>query len=77
MCRMTNGLDVVIADLSFELCSPVGGIGNVSNASYNPPSAGATQPAATFTGGASDAFVSRFAWGIMIVAGILGILAVV
>ncbi|KAL2056533.1 hypothetical protein ABVK25_002927 [Lepraria finkii] len=64
-----------IADISYELCNPVGGIGNVSNASYNPPSTAATPPAATFTGGASHVLVGHFAWAVMIMAGVLGGLA--
>lgn len=55
----------------------MGGIGNVSNASYNPPSTAATPPAATFTGGASHVLVGHFAWAVMIMAGVLGGLALV
>ena len=69
--------DITIADISYELCNPVCGIGKVSNASYNPPSTAATPPAATFTSGASDILVSRFAWAVMIMAGVFGGLALV
>ena len=69
--------DIAIADISYELCNPVGGIVNVSNASYNPPSTTATPPAATFIGGASDVLVSRFAWAVMITVGVLSGLALV
>ena len=69
--------DIAIADISYELCNPVGGIGNVSNASYNPPSTAVTPPAATFTGRASHVLVGHFAWAVMIMAGVLGGLALV
>lgn len=69
--------DIAIADISYELCNPVGGIGNFSKASYNPPSTAATPPAATFTDGASDVLVNHFAWAAKIMAGVLVGLALV
>lgn len=70
-----------IEALSYELCAPVGGIGNVSTAGNSSnstqPGAGATPTPAVFTGHAVSMFGNSVVWSTLAVTIMLGWLALV